>query len=84
MKQKKINKLYTLHSVVDGQINIIEMPITKVTERTIHCYKTIFNKKTLICTKNERRAFTTADELYKTVRKLIENDKNQQDETNAE
>ena len=75
MKQNRISKLYTVKPINDESYFIVEMPITKVTQRTIHCGKNIFDKKTLIDTKNTIRAFASKELLAETVNKLITNSK---------
>ena len=75
MKENRISKLYTAKPLDDESYYIIEMPITKVTQRTIHCGKIIFDKKTLINTKNTIRAFVSKELLAETVNKLITNSK---------
>ena len=71
MKQNRISKLYTVKPINDESYLIVEMPISKITSKTIHCGKYIFNKDTLIDAKNKIRAFASKELLSETVNKLI-------------
>jgi hypothetical protein len=77
MTQKKVNKLYTPMPIDDESYYIVQMPITKITSRSIHCDHYIFNKKTLIDNKRKIRAFTSKELLIKKVNELILSNKTQ-------